>query len=257
MVTGASSGIGYHLARQAAAAGYDLILAADRPLREAAEDLRALGVVVEAVQVDLSTVQGVDLLCNVADSRSIDVLMANAGHGLGKSFLEQDFTDIRHVVNTNITGTIYLLQRVARVMVAQGAGKILVTGSIVGFQPGPFHAVYNGTKAFINSFTAALRNELKGTRVSVTCLMPGATDTDAFARAGLLDTVVGSTRMLQMNPAKVAETGFKAMLNGEADVVAGVINKAIVSMSKILPSQIVAELHHQLAKPGITKAGDR
>ncbi len=256
VVTGASSGIGYHLARHAAAAGYDLIVVADRPLAEAAENLRALGAAVESLEVDLSTLEGVDQLLGFTTERQIDVLMANAGHGLGKSFLEQNFVDILHVINTNITGTLYLLQRVAASMVMQGTGRILVTGSIVGFQPGPFHAVYNGTKAFINSFSAALRNELKETAVTITCLMPGATDTDAFARAGMLDTGVGTAKVLQMNPAKVADAGFKAMLKGEADVVAGLTNKVIVSMSKILPSPLVAELHRQVAKPAVRGQAD-
>ena len=134
-------------------------------------------------------------------------------------------------------------------MLSHGHGRIWVTGSIVGFQPGPFHAVYNGSKAFINSFTAALRNELKNTSVTVTCLMPGATDTDALARPGLLKSITGSAQEFQMDAVKVAATGFKAMQEGQADVVAGLINKAIVSVSKILPAQGLAELHRQVAKP--------
>lgn len=249
VVTGASSGIGYHLAQYAGLNGYDLILAADRPLRLASQRLGAMGISVATLEADLSQPANVDRLMEVINNRPVDALMANAGQGLGGLFLEQDFGDIQQVIHTNITGTIDLLQRVASSMVRIGHGRILITGSIVGFQPGPFHAVYNGSKAFINSFAAALRNELQHTSVTVTCLMPGATNTNAFARAGMLNTIIGSTEQLQMDAAKVAALGFKAMQDGQADVVAGLLNKVIVSASKILPAPVVAELHRQLAQP--------
>ena len=134
-------------------------------------------------------------------------------------------------------------------MQAQGSGRILVTGSIAGFQPGSFQAVYNGTKAFVDSFVAALRNEMKDSRVTLTCLMPGVTDTEFFARADMLDTKVGAADN-KMDPAEVAEIGFKAMLKGEADVVAGLKNKMTVAMSKVMPSQVVAEQHRKMAEPG-------
>jgi short-subunit dehydrogenase len=249
IVTGASSGIGYYLAMCAAEAGYDLVLAADQPLEDAAAEARQMGVLVETVQTELASRQGVDALYAAAGGRPVALLMANAGHGLGGAFLTQDFEDVRHVINTNITGTIYLLQKAAKGMMAQGEGRILVTGSIAGFQPGSFQAVYNGTKAFVDSFTAALRNELKNTGVTVTCLMPGPTDTEFFARAGMLDTKVGSDESAKADPADVARTGFKAMMDGEADVVAGIKNKMQVIMSKVLPSQVVAEQHRKLAEP--------
>lgn len=251
LVTGASSGIGYNLARIAAEKGYDLIVAADRPLEEAVLDFESLGACVDALQVDLASREGVDLLLGLISNRTVHLVMANAGHGLGGPFLQQDFADIRHVIDTNITGTIYLLQHVAKKMVAEGKGRILVTGSIAGFQPGAFQAVYNGTKAFIDSFVAALRNEMKDAKnVSITCLMPGATDTEFFARADMLDTKVGSDTSALMDAAKVAQIGFDAMTAGEADVVAGWKNKAMVAMSKVLPSQVVAEQHRKIAEPG-------
>jgi short-subunit dehydrogenase len=251
IVTGASSGIGFHLARIAAEQGYDLIVAADQPLDEAVLDFESLGASVKSVQAELASKEGVDKVLELVDGRAVDVLMANAGHGLGGAFLDQDFVDVQHVINTNITGTIYLLREVGNLMRAQGRGRILVTGSIAGFQPGAFQAVYNGTKAFIDSFVAALRNEMKDHEgISVTCLMPGATDTDFFARADMLDTKVGSDKNSQMDPADVAKIGFQAMLDGEADVVAGWKNKAMVAMAKVLPSQVVAEQHRKLAEPG-------
>jgi short-subunit dehydrogenase len=251
LVTGASSGIGFQLARIAAKRGYDLVIAADRPLGDAVTHLQALGAGVQALQLDLSSPDGVNQLLGAVDGRPLEVVVANAGHGLGGAFLDQDFEAVRHVIDTNITGTIYLLQHAAQRMKAQGSGRILVTGSIAGFQPGAFQAVYNGTKAFVDSFVAALRNEMKDVEgVSITCLMPGATDTDFFERAGMLDTKVGSDIDALMDPAEVAETGFEAMERGEPDVVAGLKNKIAVGMSKVLPSQVVAEQHRKMAEPG-------
>ena len=251
IVTGASSGIGYHLACKAAEHGYDLLVAADRPMDEAVIDFQSLGATVLGAElVDLATRKGVDQLCERLQGRQVDVLMANAGHGLGHAFLEQDFLDIQHVINTNITGTVYLLQRVGKLMKAQGQGRILITGSIAGFQPGAFQAVYNGTKAFIDSFSQALRNEMKDTGVTITCLMPGPTDTEFFIRADMLDPKVGADEEAMAQPQDVAEIGFKAMLKGEADVVAGLKNELMVAASKVLPAQMVAEQHRKMAEPG-------
>jgi uncharacterized protein len=249
VVTGASSGIGFHLAQCCARNRFDLLLAADRPLEEAAATCRALGAHVETVQTDLSTTDGVDKLIAAVGDRDVGALLANAGHGLGRGFLDQDFAEARHVIDTNIVGTIYLVQHVARSMRERRAGRILITGSIAGFLPGSFQAVYNGTKAFIDSFTAALRNEMKDTGVSVTCLMPGVTDTPFFERANMMDTKVG-TQDNKMDPAEVAEIGFAAMMEGEADVVAGIQNKLQVAMAKITPSQALAEQHRKTAEPG-------
>ena len=118
---------------------------------------------------------------------------------------------------------------------------------IAGFQPGSFHAIYNATKAFVDSFSIALRNELKGTGVSLTCLMPGPTDTEFFDRADLMDTRMGE--MHKADPAQVARIGFDAMLKGQADVVAGLSNKMQVVLSKVMPSQALAATHRKLAEP--------
>jgi short-subunit dehydrogenase len=248
IVTGASSGIGYHLAKCAAENGFDLVVAADQPLEGAAADLRALGAQVDSVQGDLATREGLEALLAAVRGRTVDALLANAGHGLGHGFLDQDFAAVLHVINTNLSGTIYLVQKVGQAMRQQGRGRILLTGSIAGFTPGSFQAVYNGTKAFIDSFSAALRNELKDTNITVTCLMPGPTDTEFFERAGMLDTKVAADS--KMDPAEVAKIGFKAMMDGEADVVAGLKNKLQVAMAKVTPSQLSAEQHRKIAEPG-------
>src|SRR5919199_2220490 len=195
LVTGASSGIGYELAKCCADHGFDLLIAADEPaIHEAAQDFRLLGAAVETVEADLATLDGVDKLYAATKGRPVEALLANAGHGLGHGFLDQDFDDVRHVIDTNITGTLYLIQKVGRDMRARGEGRILITGSIAGFLPGTYQAVYNGTKAFIDSFAFAIRHELKDTDITVTCLMPGATETEFFERADMMDTKIGTSK---------------------------------------------------------------
>jgi short-subunit dehydrogenase len=249
IVTGASTGIGLELAKCAAQDGYDLIIAADEAeIENAGVMLRAYAKNVKVVETDLSTLEGVDKLYAAIDGRQVDALVANAGRGLGHGFLDQDFTEALRVVNTNITGTIYLIQRVGRDMRARGEGNILITGSIAGFMPGTYQAVYNGTKAFIDSFSHALRAELKDSGVNVTCLMPGATETEFFARAGMLDTKVGAGK--KDDPADVAEVGWKAMLNGEGDTVSGWKNKVQSAIANITPAPMLAEQHRKMAEPG-------
>lgn len=249
IVTGASSGIGYELAVLCAKDGYDLVVAADMPeIQQAAEQFRRFGVTVDALEVDLATTEGVDRLYAAAKGRAVDVLIANAGHGLGGGFLDQDFNEVRHVIDTNVTGTIYLIQRVGRDMRARRAGRILITGSVAGYIPGTFHAVYNGTKAFVDSFSFALRAELKENNVTVTCLMPGATETEFFERADMLDTQVGQSE--KDDPAMVAKAGFDAMMNGEGDVVTGWKNKIETTIANVTPSGVLAEQHRKQAEPG-------
>jgi uncharacterized protein len=232
--------------------GFDLIVAADQPkITQAAQEFRALGVKAEAVQADLATLDGVDKLYAAARGRRVDALLANAGHGLGKAFLDQDFGDVRHVIDTNITGTIYLIQKVGRDMRAHGEGRILITGSVAGFIPGAYQAVYNGTKAFIDSFSFAIRNELKDTGVTVTCLMPGATETGFFERADMMDTKVGT--MKKDDPADVAKTGFDAMMRGDGDVVAGWQNKLQTAIASVTPAGLLAQQHRKQAEPGTAK----
>jgi len=248
-VTGASSGIGFELAKCCARDGYDLLIAADRPeIFDAADQLREMGATVQALEMDLSTPGGVDELYGAANGRAIDALLANAGHGLGKAFLDQEWDAVRHVIDTNVTGTVYLVQRVARDMRARKSGRILFTGSIAGFMPGTYQAVYNGTKAFIDSFSFALRAELKGSGVTVTCLMPGATETDFFERADMLDTSVGQQK--KDDPADVAKAGYDAMLAGEGDVVTGWQNKLRTAIASFTPSGVLAEMHRKMAEPG-------
>jgi short-subunit dehydrogenase len=249
VITGASSGIGYELAKCCAEDGFDLVIVADEPdIEQAAAALQAMGAKVDALQADLATFEGVDKLYATIGGRSVEALLANAGRGLGKGFLDQDFDDVMRVVNTNITGTIYLIQKIGRDMRARKRGRILITGSIAGFIPGTYQAVYNASKAFLDSFSFALRAELKDAGVTVTCLMPGATETEFFARADMLDTAIGQGK--KDDPADVARIGFKAMKNGEGDVVSGWHNKLQSAIANITPASVLAEVHRKKAAPG-------
>jgi len=251
VITGASSGIGFELAKLCAVNGFDLVIAADEPLDEAVETVRGLGAAVETALVDLATRPGVDTLVKTVGNRTVDALIANAGHGLGQAFLDQAFEEIEHVIETNVTGTLYLIHQIAWKMRERGAGRILITGSVAGFMPGTFHAVYNGTKAFIDSFAYALRAELKDSGVTVTCLMPGLTETEFFKRAGLTDTKAGQDD--KDDPADVAKDGFDAMAKGDADVVSGWKNKVMTTVANVTPAEMLAEQHRKMTEPGSGK----
>jgi short-subunit dehydrogenase len=252
IVTGASTGIGLELARCCAKNGFDLLIAADEAeIERAASDLRSSGATVETVQADLSTIEGVDKLYAAAKGRKVDALLANAGRGLGHAFLDQDFKQARSVIDTNVTGTLYLIHKIGNDMRRNNAGRILITGSIAGFTPGSFQAVYNASKAFLNSFSFALREELKDTKITVTCLMPGATETEFFERADLMDTKVGTSK--KDDAGEVAKIGYDAMMNGEGDVVTGLKNKITSSIANVTPSGVLASQHRKMAEPGSAK----
>jgi uncharacterized protein len=251
VVTGASSGIGYELARIAADEGYDLLIAANEDeINTVADELRTKGVSVNAVIADLATSEGVRQLVDAihANPASLELLFANAGCGLGDGFLDQDIVKAKHVIDTNVTGTVELIHAVGNMMRRQRRGRILITGSIAGFMPGSFQAIYSATKAFLNSFSFALRNEIKGSGVTVTCLMPGATDTRFFERAGLLDTAIGQAG--KDDPAEVARIGYDALMDGEGDVVSGWKNKLQAAVANVTPAETLAEQHRKMAEPG-------
>ena len=252
VVTGASTGIGYELAKICAQEGHDLLIAADEPaIHTAATEFRGLGAYVDAVEADLATVEGVDRLYAAIHGRPVAALLANAGRGLGKAFLDQDFADIRRVIDTNVTGTVYLLHKVGRDMRSRDSGRILIVGSIAGFMPGTYQAVYNATKAFLDSFSWALRAELKSTHVTVTCLMPGATETEFFERADLMDTKIGQAK--KDDAGEVARIGFDAMMKGKGDVVSGWQNKLQSALATVMPAGLAAEMHRGQAAPGSGK----
>jgi short-subunit dehydrogenase len=200
VIAGAPTVVGVELARCFARQGYDLVVASDGPLKP-----NALGVNVDAVNVDMAALSGVDALCAALHDRKVDVLVVDTRHGPGKPFLDQDFHEARQVIDTNLTATLFLIHKIGNRMRMAGSGRILITGPVAGFAPRAFQAVYNGTKAFINSFVWALRNELNDAGVTVTCLMDKM---DAADVAGGFDAMVlgDSERAAPSSPAVKTRT---------------------------------------------------
>jgi short-subunit dehydrogenase len=254
VVTGASSGIGFELAKQFAEHGYDLLIAAeDDAIEQAAADFRRDGQnQVLPVRVDLATYEGVESLYEaiLATGRPVDAIALNAGRGIGGDFTNQtDLTDELNVIDVNVTSTVHLAKRVLPDMVARNAGDVLFTSSIASEMPGTYQAVYNASKSFVQSFAEALRNELKDTDVTITALMPGPTDTNFFHRAEMDDTKVGSSS--KDDPAVVAKQGFEALMKGKEKVVAGSTKtKVQAQASKITPDSAKAQMHRKMAEPG-------
>ena len=248
LVTGASSGIGLELAKQFAAHDFELVVAAeDGAIHTAAAGIRAAGTPVHAVKADLSTEAGVQAL-HAALPRTPDAVALNAGVGAGGPFAENDLRDELQVIDLNVRGTVHLAKLLVRDMVARGQGRILFTSSIASTQPGAFHAVYNASKAFVQSFAVALREELRDTGVTVTSLMPGPTDTEFFERADMLDTKVAQGG--KDDPADVAREGFEALMTGKEQVVAGSLKTKVMGRSgRFAPDGVKAKMHRQLAEP--------
>ncbi len=251
VVTGASSGIGFELAKQFADHGYDLLInAEDAGLTAAAERLRATGVQVAAVQADLSTYDGVEHFYDaiVAAGRPVAAAALNAGVGQGGAFIDTDLADEINIIDLNVTSTVHLAKRLLPDMVTGGDGKMLITSSIASTMPGSFQAVYNASKSFLQSFAEALQNELKDTEVTITALMPGPTDTNFFHRADMDDTKVGQGT--KDDPAQVAKQGFQALMDGKAKLVAGSVKtKAQGVANKVLPDKVKSAAHRQMAEP--------
>ncbi len=253
VITGASSGIGLELARQFAEHGFDLLIAAeDAGIAGAAKTLRGMGAQVQDVRVDLAKDDGVDQLYRdiKGAGKPVDAIAINAGVGAGGEFARgTKLEDDLNVIDLNVRSSVHLAKHVVKDMVERGQGRILFTSSIASTMPGTFNAVYNASKAFIQSFSQAIRNELKDTGVTVTALMPGATETNFFHRADMDDTKVGSSD--KDDAAEVAKQGYEALMAGKDHVVAGsFMNKVQATMAHILPDSVTAEMHRKQAQPG-------
>jgi short-subunit dehydrogenase len=259
VVTGASSGIGFELAKQFATNDYNLLIAAeDAELQTAAGELRALGAAVEALQVDLATDAGVDeLYARIKATGPVAALALNAGIGAGGAFagpgddrtsLEQEL----EIVDLNVRSTVHLAKHVIGDMVARDEGRVLFTSSIAATMPGAFQAVYNASKSFVQSFALAIRNELKDTNVTITALMPGPVETEFFERADMLDTKVGADD--KDDPADVARDGFEALMAGKERVVSHSLKtKAQGRAGRFMPDSAKAAMHRSMAEPGSAK----
>lgn len=251
VVTGASSGIGMELARVFAENGFDLLIAADAEnIHDVAKELEAYGHTVEAITVDLSTYDGVETLYQkiIATNKPLHSIAMNAGFGVGGEFLETDLEKEMNMIQLNIVSLVHLTKRILPDFVSRDEGRILFTSSIAAEMPGPYYAVYAASKSFVQSFAEAVRSELKETNVIITALQPGATDTNFFARADMLDTKAGKSK--KDDPREVALDGFNALMDGKDHVVAGSIKNAIQStIARIMPETMQAKVHSMDTKP--------
>ena len=245
LITGSSSGIGLHLAREFAKHGHPVVLVApvEAELQQIADSIKA------EYQVDARVIAK-DLEQSTApqeifdelqrDGVSIDILVNNAGHGQRGNFWEISLEQDLSMVRLNIEAVLRLTKLFLPPMLARQRGRILNTASVAGFEPGPMLAVYHATKAFVLSLSEALATELKDSGITVTALCPGPTDTDFFPKADMTET-----RAMQkaMAPQDVAEAGFKAVMAGERVVVPGGMNKALVFARRILSEEAQSKLN--------------
>jgi short-subunit dehydrogenase len=252
LVTGASSGIGYELAKQFAENGFDLVINAENlELAQAAQELRSTGAIVQEVQADLRTAAGVNAVWAAvgAKGRPLAAAALNAGVGQGGAFVDTDIDDEQEIIDTNISSTVRLAKLVLRDMNSRGEGRVLFTSSIASTMPGSFQAVYNASKSFVQSFAEALQEELKDSGVTITSLMPGPTETNFFHRADMDDTKVGASS--KDSAAQVAKQGFEALMKGEKKIVAGGVGTKTQGLAaKVLPDSVKGAMHRNMAEPG-------
>jgi uncharacterized protein len=251
LVTGASSGIGFELAKQFARHGFDLIVnAEDAGLEKAAMLIRAEGAEVTPVQADLRSPEGIEQLWTrvLAADRPLDAAALNAGVGVGGAFVDTDWGRDLEIIQLNVVGTTALLKLVLVEMTGRNAGRVLITSSIASTMPGSYQSIYNASKSFIQSLTEAVQDELKDTDVTITSLMPGPTDTNFFARAGMQDTGMGNGP--KDGADAVAEQGFEALMAGEKKVVAASLAvKGQAALNRVLPDSVKAMGNRAMAKP--------
>lgn len=250
LVTGASSGIGFELAKLFAEDGYDLIVAADDDgIRASADKLASSGTEVRAVQVDLRKEDEVDRLYSSAteNGRRLDAVALNAGTGGGGRFVDRTLDEDLNIIDLNVRGTTQLAKLVLADMVSADSGKLLFTSSIVAMMPGSYQTIYNASKSFVQSFAEALQDELRDTGVTISALMPGPTDTNFFRRVGMLDTLVG--KMPKDDAGKVAKQGYDALMQGKKKVVASSpLSKGMGLINRFLPDSVKAASNRLISR---------
>lgn len=253
LITGATSGIGYELAKLFAADGYNLVIVSRNQgdLDARASELKQKGVTVIPIAKDLfDPEEAFALYAELQEQHiRIDVLVNNAGQGVYGEFEETDIDRELDIINLNISSLVVLTKLFLKEMIARNSGKILNLASVASKGPGPWQAVYHGTKAFVLSFSEAIREELRDTEITVTALMPGVTDTDFFNKADMLDSKAVQDKDAMADPADVAKDGYDALMAGKDKVVSGLKNKLQVGMSNVLPDSTVAHQTYEQQKP--------
>ncbi len=252
LITGGTMGIGYELAKLFAKAGYNLVLVArsQDELQQSANELQQQhGGQVITIQKDLMEPNAAMELYTEVKGRglTIDVLVNNAGQGQYGLFVEEDMQRYLEIIQLNIVSLTVLTHAFLKDMVARNEGKILQLASIASELPGPWQAVYHATKAYVLHLTEGLINELKETKVTMTALQPGATDTDFFNKADMLDSKIMDSKL--SDPAKVAEDGYNALMKGDDKVVSGLKNKVMVGASNVVPDTMLAAQMNKMQKP--------
>ncbi|MBT1701796.1 SDR family NAD(P)-dependent oxidoreductase [Chryseosolibacter indicus] len=253
LVTGGTSGIGYELAKLLAKDGYNLVIVARTQSdlqRVANEFTQQFGVQVDTVSIDLFNPENAFALYHQIESKNIkiDILVNDAGQGEYGEFLDTDIRKELNIIDLNISSLVVLTKLFVKDMVARGSGRILNLSSIASKTPGPWQSVYHGTKAFVQSFTEAIRSELKDSGVTVTSLLPGATDTNFFVKAGMENSkMVQETKL--SDPAEVARDGYKALMSGDDMVVSGLKNKLQVGMANVTPDAKAADMMKKQQEP--------
>lgn len=254
VITGASTGIGFELARQFGENGFDLLICSGSDeIFEAQKELEEMGYTVEAIKANLASYAGVENLYREIKKyeRAPDALAVNAGVGVGGSFIETSLNEEINLINLNIVSAVHLVKRVLPDMLDQNEGRILFTSSISSQMPSPFEAVYGASKAFITSFAESIRNEVKDSNISITIMMPGATNTNFFHRAHMDDTKAGAEMKYDNDPAEVARQGFEALMAGKETVFAeSFLTKLQGRALKFLPEKFKASFHRKWSEPG-------
>lgn len=247
LVTGASSGIGLHLAHEFAKHGYSLVITApvESELQKAAAEFKSNhGVEARVIAKDLEQPNAAQEIFDELQSAGVevDILVNNAGHGFYGSWWEQPLENDLSMVRLNVEAVLRLTKLFLPPMIARGRGRILNTASIIGFEPGPLQATYSATKAFVLSWSEALAIELEETPISVTALCPGVTDTDFFEKGGSANIKARQSENV-MSPQEVAKIGFEALMNEELFVIPGAANKAMIAARRILPVTTQAKMN--------------
>ncbi|UOQ71513.1 SDR family NAD(P)-dependent oxidoreductase [Hymenobacter cellulosilyticus] len=253
LITGATSGIGYELAKLLAQDKYNLVIVA-RNQQElentAAEFQQQYGIRVVPLAKDLFNREAPFEVYEAVRAQGIEVevLVNDAGQGQYGEFVETDINRELDIIQLNIGAYVVLTKCFLKEMVARGSGKILQVSSIGGELPGPLQSVYHGTKAFVTSFTEAIREETKDSGVTITALLPGVTDTDFFRKADMERSKLVAEGS-KADPADVAKDGYEALLAGKDKIVSGLKNKVQVAISNVIPDDLVAANMHQQGKP--------